>query len=291
MKAPVVALETTVITHGLPYPDNIELALNMEQKIKSIGAIPATIGLLKGRIHIGLTEDQLRDLANDPNVRKISSRDYASAIRAGVSGGTTVAGTLVAAHQTGIKVFATGGIGGVHRNAPFDISADLPELSRRPIIVVCAGAKSILDLSATTEYLETIGVPVLGFKTDTFPAFFSQGSKYPVNQRVESIKEIVDIATIHWQLGLPSSILVVVPPPQEVALPFAEVEEKINQALLEGERAGIRGQGVTPFLLSRVSELTEQSSMRTNLGLLVNNADVAARIAVEIAARERTHIL
>jgi len=289
LNTPIVALETTVITHGLPYPENIKLALDMEQMVWSEGALPATIGLLRGKVIIGMKENQIRELANEKDVRKISSRDFGTALATGASGGTTVAGTLVAAHQVGLKVFATGGIGGVHRNAPFDISADIPELSRRPLMVVCSGAKSILDLSATTESLETIGVPVLGFQTDTFPAFFSRESEYQVSQRVDSIKGIVDIAQIHWQMGLSSAILVTVPPPEAFSMPFNEINFKIEQALQDAKAEGIRGQAVTPFLLSRVSELTEKSSLTTNLSLLLNNAKIAAQVAVELSSRQKSY--
>ena len=278
--APVVALETTVLTHGLPYPENIELALGMEHEIRSLGAVPATIGILHGKICVGMEEDQLRALVAEENVRKISRRDFAISIAKKECGGTTVAGTLIAAHAVGIQVFATGGIGGVHRGAPFDISADLPELSRTPLIVVCAGAKAILDLPATLEYLETAGVPVLGYKTDGFPAFYSRQSGYSVSARVDSVEEITEIAKAHWALGLNSAVLVTVPPPSEVALPLDDVSGVIEQALSEAKRDQVMGQEVTPYLLGRVSDLTGKASLIANLGLLRNNAQVAARIAV-----------
>lgn len=291
VNGPIVALETTVMTHGLPYPENIDLAIEMEQMVESEGALPATIGLLKGKVHVGMTRDQLKELANEKGPRKISSRDYAPAIAKAASGGTTVAGTLVASHQVGIEVFATGGIGGVHRNAPFDISADLTELSQRPIIVVCAGAKSILDLTATTEYLETIGVPVLGFKTDNFPAFYSRDSVYRVTQRVDSVNEVVDIAEFHWQIGNHSAVLVAVPPPEEVALPYNEIELNIEEAIKEAEKEGISGQAVTPFLLHRLNILSGNTSLKTNLSLLLNNARVAAQIAVEKSKRNKQYFI
>jgi pseudouridine-5'-phosphate glycosidase len=282
LNVPVVALETTVMTHGLPYPENIDLAVKMGQVIRAQGAVPAAIGLLKGKIHIGMDDEQLRELANQKNPRKVSSRDFAAVLMTNAAGGTTVAGTLIAAHQAGIKVFATGGIGGVHRNAPWDVSTDLIELSRRPLLVVCAGAKAILDLSATTEYLETIGVPVIGFQTDCFPAFYSRESDYQVSQRVDTAQEVAAIARIHWEMGLSSSILVVVPAPEKVALPSREVEEVIEQALVDADEVGVRGQAVTPYLLSRLSELTGEASLKANLGLLLNNAQVAAQIAVAL---------
>jgi len=280
---PVVALETTVLTHGLPYPENIELALGMEHEIRSHGAIPAPIGILNGKIHVGMQEDQLRALVAEENVRKISRRDFALAIAKQESGGTTVAGTLIAAHAVGIRVFATGGIGGVHRGTPFDVSADLPELSRTPLVVVCAGAKAILDLPATLEYLETAGVPVLGYKTDGFPAFYSLESGYPVSARVDSVEEVAEIAEVHWALDLNSAVLVTVPPPAEVALPLDDVSEVIEQALSEAKQDQVRGQEVTPFLLGRVSDLTGKESLIANLGLLKNNAKIAAKIAVAMS--------
>jgi len=283
MNAPIVALETTVVTHGLPYPQNIDLAQDMAQAVSAHGATPATVGVLDGNIHIGMNREQLERLVAAPKLRKISRRDFAPAIAKMESGGTTVAGTLIAAHAAGIQVFATGGIGGVHRQAPFDISADLPQLSRTPVVVVCAGAKAILDLPATIEYLETIGVPVVGYQTDEFPAFYSRSSGLPVSVRADSPGEVAKIAEAHWDLGLGSAILLVVPPPAEVALPVEDVAGAIDQALEDARQEGVNGQKVTPFLLNRVSELTGQASLRANLGLLLNNACVAAQIAVALA--------
>jgi pseudouridine-5'-phosphate glycosidase len=284
MKAPMVALETTVLTHGLPYPENLELAKQLEMEIRSQGAIPATIGVLEGKVRVGMTSEQLEVLVFTQNLRKISRRDFAPAIAKSESGGTTVAGTLIVANIMDIQVFATGGIGGVHREASFDISADLPELSRTPVVVVCAGAKAILDLPATLEYLETVGVPVLGYQTDEFPAFYSRNSGYPVNTRVDSPGEVAAIAFSHWGMGLNSAILVVLPPPEDVALPLEEVNLAIEQALFEAKRGGIRGQEVTPFLLGKVSELTGNASLIANLGLLKQNARLAAQIAVAMSA-------
>jgi pseudouridine-5'-phosphate glycosidase len=278
-KGPVVALETTVVTHGLPFPENINLARDMENQVRENGATPATIGVLAGEIHIGMSQVQLEKLAAAKPLRKISRRDFAATIARKESGGTTVAGTLIAAHTVGIRVFATGGIGGVHRDSHFDISTDLQELSRTPVIVVCAGAKSILDLPATMEMLETLGVPVVGYQTDEFPAFYARTSGLPVNVRVETPSEVTEIAKAHWNLGLNSAILVVVPPPAEVALSAREIESAVQQALEEARTQGIRGQQVTPFLLARVSELTGRASLRANLALLLNNAQVAAQIA------------
>jgi pseudouridine-5'-phosphate glycosidase len=279
MGHPVVALETTVITHGLPPPENLTLAVDMVQVVRSFGAVPATIGVLDGKIRVGMSLKQLERLVEKKALRKISRRDFAPVIARSESGGTTVAGTMIAANQVGIRVFGTGGIGGVHRQAPFDISTDLQELARTPVIVVCAGAKAILDLPATVEYLETMGVPVIGYQTDEFPAFYARSSGLPVSVRADTPKEVTAIAMAHWGLGLQSGILVVVPPPEEVALPGNEVEDAIEQALKEAQQAGVRGQQVTPFLLDRVSALTGRASLQANLGLLLKNAQVAAQIA------------
>ncbi len=285
-QAPIVALETTVVTHGLPHPTNLQLAQDMEATVRSEGAVPATIGLLSGRVQVGMDGPLLDELIAAKDLRKISRRDFGPAIAQSASGGTTVAGTLIAAAAADIKIFATGGIGGVHRDVAYDISADLPELARSPVIVVCAGAKAILDLPATLEYLETVGVPVIGYRTDHFPAFYSRSSGLPVSARADTAAEIADIASTHWQLGLSSALLVVVPPPAEVALPSEAVIDVIDQALAEAHQQKIRGQAVTPFLLSRVSELTGKASLSANLGLLLNNARVAAQIAVALSARK-----
>ena len=275
----VVALESTVITHGLPYPENIQLALDMEAEVRAQGAVPATIAMLEGHVRVGLSPDELNALAQNKRVRKISSRDFGHAIAQHASGGTTVAGTLVAAQMAGIKAFATGGIGGVHRDAPFDVSADLTEMSRIPLVVVCAGAKAILDLPATLEMLETLAVPVVGYATDFFPAFYSLSSGLPASCRVDSPAEAAGLARAHWELGLKSTVLVTQPPPAELALNNAEIDLVIQQALSEAKQKGVRGQAVTPFLLARVSELTSGESLRTNLALLRQNARLAAQIA------------
>jgi len=276
---PVVALESTVITHGLPFPENGNLAKNLEAEIREKGCIPATIAILDGVIYVGLDAGQLERLAQAKEMVKISVRDIAPAVTKHKSGGTTVAGTLAIAQGVGIKVFATGGIGGVHRQAPFDVSADLGELARAQMVVVCAGVKAILDIPATLELLETYGVPVIGFQTDKFPAFYSVSSGIAVSVRANSAEEVAIIAKTHWELGLSGSILVAVPPPIDVAIDPDSVETAIQEALVEAQNKNIRGQSVTPFLLSRVSELTGGSSLRANLGLLRNNARVAAEIA------------
>jgi pseudouridine-5'-phosphate glycosidase len=280
--APLVALESTVITHGLPFPENLELARDMEADVRRQGAFPATIAILDGLIQVGLSEEQLERLAQETDLRKVSPRDVARLILKRESGGTTVAGTLFLAERTGIRVFATGGIGGVHRQPGLDISADLPQLASTPLIVVCAGAKAILDLAATLEYLETSGVPVIGYQTDEFPAFYSQSSGFPVNVRIDSPEDIVKFAQAHWEMEMNSALLVTVPPPVEVALTKDEIDGAINQALEEAVLRGIQGQAVTPFLLKRVSELTGGASLRANLGLLRNNARIAAQIAIRL---------
>ena len=289
LNLPLVALETTVITHGLPQPQNLRLAHDMEKEVRSQSAVPATIGILDGKIHIGLNDAQLERLAGGKaSVRKISRRDFGIAIARREDGGTTVAGTLIAAHRVGIRVMATGGIGGVHRNVPFDVSSDLPALGATPIVVVCSGAKAILDLPATFETLETMGVSVVGYQTDELPAFYSRSSGLPVTVSASSPGEIAAIARAQWEIGISSAILVVNPPPEEVALPYEEVEQVIQKALLDAEQKQIHGAALTPFLLQRVSELSGGLSLRANLALLLSNARLAARIAVEISRKMRT---
>jgi pseudouridine-5'-phosphate glycosidase len=287
---PVVALETAVVTHGLPNPINLKLANDLEDIIKKAGAVPATIGMIQGMVYAGLSREQLVHLSEVKQARKISQRDFGSAIATHSDGGTTVAGTAIIAHAIGIKVFATGGIGGVHREAPFDISADLTVLSQTPIIIVCAGAKAILDLPDTLEYLETMGVPVLGYQTDEFPAFYSLTSGLPVSQRVDNPEMVVKIAQAHFGLGLRSAILVVVPPPSAAAIPSDEIDSYIKSAVKEAHEKGIRGAATTPFLLDRVSALTSGRSLETNLALLINNAQVAAEIACAFSI-QNPHLL
>jgi pseudouridine-5'-phosphate glycosidase len=280
---PVVALESAVITHGLPRPVNLELARALETIIVEQTAVPATIAVLNGKVRVGLDAADLERLANLDHTRKISRRDFGLAIARGETGGTTVSGTLIAAQTAGIRVFATGGIGGVHRDAPFDVSADLRNLGQTPCIVVCAGAKAILDLPATLEVLETEGVPVIGYGTDEFPAFYSQSSGLPVTQRLETPADVARVARAHWAAGINGALLVVVPPPDEVAIPADQVEGWLAQALDEAEAAGVSGSLVTPYLLSRMAQLSGGETLRANLGLLRNNARVAAQIAVSLA--------
>lgn len=279
---PVVALESTVITHGLPQPQNLELARDMEQQVRDQDATPATVALLDGEIRIGLSDEELVRLSESDSVLKVSHRDFATAILKKKNGGTTVAGTMFAAQLAGIKVFATGGIGGVHKESSFDISTDLRALAEIPMIVVCAGAKAILDLPATLEYLETMGVPVVGYQTDEFPAFYSRESGLNVSVRLDTPKEIADFARAHWDLGMRSAVLVTNPVPETEAISQVEMEPMILQASTEAIEQGIHGQKLTPFLLGRISELTEGKSLRTNLALLLNNARLAARIAAEM---------
>ena len=280
LNLPLVALESAVITHGLPRPENLNLARALEADVRAKGANPATVALLDGKVRVGLTETELERLANMDGTRKISLRDFGIALAEGLSGGTTVAATSFVASRIGIRVFATGGIGGVHRGAPFDVSADLPQLGKTPIMIVCAGAKSILDLPATREVLETQGVTILGYQTDEIPAFYTRSSGLPVDYRVESPEEAADIAMNSWEAGIQSAVLLVVPPPEATAMPGDVVEKVINEALAEAEEKGIHGAATTPFLLQRVSELTGGESLRANIDLLRNNASVAAQVAV-----------
>ncbi|HSJ87135.1 MAG TPA: pseudouridine-5'-phosphate glycosidase [Anaerolineales bacterium] len=283
----IVALESTVLTHGLPRPQNLELARNMEQSVRYNGATPATIAFLDGDLHIGLTEVELERLANEKDVHKVGPRDFATVIANEACGGTTVAGTMLACKHANIKVFATGGIGGVHRDAPFDISADLQALATLPMIVVCAGAKAILDLPATLEYLETMSVPVVGYGTDEFPAFYSRESGLDVSVKFETPREIVDFAKAHWATGLQSAVLVANPVPLADAIPGPEMEPFIILANKEAHEKKIHGKAVTPFLLQRISELTQGKSMQTNLSLLLNNARLAAQIATIFRLAEK----
>jgi pseudouridine-5'-phosphate glycosidase len=258
------------------------MAINMEATIHAEGACPATIAILAGTIHVGLNKNQLEKLVHEENIRKISSRDFATAIVKKEFGGTTVAGTLFVANLAGIKVFATGGIGGVHPNSNFDISTDLSALSHTPMIVVCAGAKAILDLPATLEVLETKGVPVIGYRTNEFPAFYSSESGLPVSASLDSPDEIVQFALTHWQLGFSSAVLVTNPPPFRSALSSHEIKSAIKKAQNEAQEKKITGQALTPYLLARLNELTAGATLRTNIDLLLNNAQLAARIACSL---------
>jgi pseudouridylate synthase len=283
----IVALESTVLTHGLPRPQNLQLARDMEHVVRQNGATPATIAFLDGCLHVGLTDSELQRLASDIDVYKVGPRDYATVMVNQACGGTTVAGTMLACKYGNLKVFATGGIGGVHRDAPFDISADLQALATIPMIVVCAGAKAILDLPATLEYLETMSVPVVGYGTYEFPAFYSRHSGLDVSVRLNSPQDIVDFAQAHWSTGLQSAVLVTNPVPAGDAISRSEIEPHIAQANIEAHEKGIHGKALTPFLLQRISELTKGKSMRANISLLLNNARLAAQIATSLKRIER----
>ncbi len=284
---PIVALESTVITHGLPQPQNLQLARDMEKTIRDCGATPATVALLDGKIRLGLSDAELIRLSELTTSLKVSHRDFATAITKKQNGGTTVAGTMHAANLAGIKVFATGGIGGVHKESAFDISTDLHALAETPMIVVCAGAKAILDLPATLEYLETMGVPVVGYQTDEFPAFYSRESGLNVSVRLDSPKEVAEFAKAHWGLGLRSGILVANPIPESESIPASKMEPMIAKASKEAIEQGVHGQALTPFLLSRINELSKGKSLKANLALLLNNARLAAEIAKEMTVRKK----
>ena len=280
---PIVALESTVISHGLPYPQNLETAKNLEQIVRDNGAVPATIAVLKGEFRIGLTDNQLEYLATGKDIRKISRRDLAVAVAKKLDCATTVATTAYIAHIGGIKVFATGGIGGVHRGDGRDISADLPELAQTPVTVVCSGAKIVLDLPATREWLETHGVTVLGWKCDEFPAFYSRSSGLAVDERVDSAEEAAKIAFERDELGLKNSLLVCVPVPEENEIAADEVEAILKDALQLAAKQKISGKEITPFLLAQMSEKSGSRTLTANIALLENNARVAAKIAAELA--------
>jgi pseudouridylate synthase len=281
---PVVALESTIITHGMPYPGNLEMAESVESIIRSEGAAPATIAVIRGQLHIGLDQPELHALAQTSDAMKLSRADLAFAISEGRTGATTVAATMIAAARAGIHVFATGGIGGVHRKAEesFDISADLEELSRTPVIVVCAGAKAILDVPKTLEVLETKGVPVVTLGQDDFPAFWSRSSGLKSPLRLDSPGRIAAFQHMREALGIAGGMLIGNPVPQKNEIPSAEMEFYIAQALARAEAKGIAGKAVTPFLLGNIFEITEGRSLATNIALVENNARLAAQIAVAL---------
>lgn len=282
-RRPVVALETVVVAFGLPRPANLEVALEMEAAVREAGAVPATIGLMEGQVVIGLRPSEIERFAEGKEILKVSRRDLAIALAQRRMGATTVAATVWAAARAGIPVVATGGIGGVHRGMPFDVSNDLPTLAAEPVVVVCSGAKAILDLRATREWLETHGVPILGWGTEDLPAFYSPSSGLPVDARVDSAAEAAAIARIHWALG-GKGLLVAVPPPPAWAVPADRLEQVIHEALAEAAASGLQGREVTPFLLRRIAERTEGETVAVNRALLVENARVAARIACALAA-------
>lgn len=276
---PVVALESSVLTHGLPRPINLELANRIEAEVFANGSQPATIALLEGVIHVGLSRQELNQLLSSPELCKISRRDLGVVVAKGQTGGTTVASTMFIAGIAGVQVFATGGIGGVHRGATGDISADLPELARTPVAVICSGAKSILDLPRTLELLETLGIPVIGWQTDEFPAFFSRKSGLPVSTRVDTPIEAAAVLRSHWDMGLGSGALICVPCPEDAAVPNEIIEEAVSRAEEEALSSGVRGRYLTPFLLDRVADISQGVTLQANISLLLNNARVAAMIA------------
>jgi pseudouridine-5'-phosphate glycosidase len=286
----IVALESTVITHGLPQGENLELARDMEATVRGEGAVPATIAVIDGRVCVGLEDNELDALARSEQARKLSARDLAAAVSQNASGGTTVAGTLRVAAMAGIHVFATGGIGGVHRGSFWDVSADLSELAKQPVLLVCAGAKAILDLPATLEQFETLGVPVIGYGTDDYPAFYSIESGLQTSGRVDSAEAAASLAKAHWDLR-GGGILIANPIPKESALPREIVDGWIEQALSEAADQHIHGQAVSPFLLKRVTELSEGKSLQANLALLQNNAKVAAQIAHHLPGQSKTKVI
>ncbi len=278
---PIVALESTIITHGMPYPQNVETARLVEQTVRDNGAIPATIAVLDGALHIGLDDDQLTKLAQADNVAKLSRADMAVCMATGGTGATTVAATMIAAHMADIKVFATGGIGGVHRGAEttFDISADLSELAQTPVSVVAAGAKAILDIPKTLEVLETNGVPVIAYGQDSLPAFWSATSDINAPLRLDSASEIAKAHLVRGEMGLPGGQLIANPIPKADEIPQSTLRPVIDQALNEAEERNIQAKAVTPFLLQRIFELTDGASLTANIALVRNNAALAAKIA------------
>ncbi|WP_291572119.1 pseudouridine-5'-phosphate glycosidase [Clostridium sp. UBA4548] len=282
---PVVALESTIISHGMPYPRNVETALKVESIIRENGAIPATIAIINGRLKVGLSEEEIEFLGKEKNVIKTSRRDIPFIVANKLNGATTVASTMIIAALAGIKVFATGGIGGVHRGATetFDISADLEELSMTNVAVVCAGAKSILDIGLTLEYLETKGVPVVGFNTDELPAFYTRKSGFKVDYRVDTEANLAKALKAKWDLGLNGGVVVANPIPEKYAMDFDVITNAITNAVKEAEEKGIKGKESTPFLLAKVKEITKGESLESNIQLVYNNAVVGARLAVELS--------
>ena len=282
-RRPVVALESTIISHGMPYPQNVSTALRVEAEIRAHGAVPATIAIVQGRLKAGLLPDEIELLGQQGSaVPKVSRRDIPFVVAAGQNGATTVASTMLIAGLAGIRVFATGGIGGVHRGAAssFDVSADLQELAQTRVAVVCAGAKSILDLGLTLEYLETHGVPVVGYGTSMLPAFYTPESDFQVDYRLDSAAQIAAAMRAKWAIGLPGGLVVANPVPAQFAMPRERIDAAIAQALHEAQQQGVHGKRSTPFLLARVAELTGGDSLATNIQLVLNNARLAAAIAV-----------
>ena len=284
-KRPVVALESTIISHGMPFPRNVETALKVEEIVRTTGAIPATIAIINGKFKVGLTKGEIEYLGRSgKKIVKASRRDIPYLISKKADGATTVASTIIGAEMAGIKIFATGGIGGVHRGAQksFDISADLQELAKTSVAVVCAGVKSILDLGLTLEYLETHGVPVLGYKTKELPAFYTQKSDFEVDYQLNTANEIANFLKVKWEMNLKGGIVIANPIPTEFQLDYNSINEIIHSAILESEEKGIKGKEITPFLLDKVKELTYGKSLEANVQLVYNNAKLAAQIATHL---------
>ena len=279
---PVVALESTIISHGMPYPKNVETALMVEETVRSNKAVPATIAIINGKLKVGLTNNQIEYLATNEEVKKVSRGDLPITVAQKLSGSTTVASTMIIASLAKIAIFATGGIGGVHRGAEntMDISADLEELANTNVCVVCAGAKAILDLGLTLEYLETKGVPVIGYKTSELPAFYSSESGFDVDYKIDSAQEIAEILKTKWDLSLNGGVLVTNPIPVAFELETGVMNDAINQAIIEADNNKISGKKITPYLLSKVNEITQGKSLEANIKLIQNNADLAAKIAL-----------
>lgn len=288
---PIVALESTIISHGMPFPRNIETAHQIESAVRQAGAIPATIALIAGAAHVGLTEPSLERLAKESGVAKVSRRDVGAILASGQTGATTVATTMLIAHRAAIHVFATGGIGGVHRGigTTLDISADITELGHTPVAVVCAGAKSILDLPNTLEALETAGVPVVGYQTDEFPAFFSRGSGLPVSVRLDTPAGIAAMLDAHWGFGMNAGVVVANPISEDDALPLADVDRIVAEALVAAETQGVTGKDITPFLLAYLNDSSGGATLQANIALVLSNATLAAQIAAELSQTGHRH--
>lgn len=280
---PVVALESTIISHGMPYPKNVEVALNVEKIIREKGAIPATIAVINGKIKVGLTADEIEFMAKSKNILKASRMDLPVIVAKKLNAATTVAGTMIISNLAGIRVFVTGGIGGVHRNAQqtFDISADLQELSKTNVAVISAGPKAILDLNLTKEYLETFGVPVLGFKTEELPCFYSRNSGVNLPYKIENARQAAQIMKAKWDLDLKGGLIIANPIPEEYSMDTKIIEEIIEKAISEAEKQNIKGKELTPFLLSKIKDLTKGESLEANIELVYNNARLGADIAIE----------
>lgn len=282
---PVVALESTIISHGMPYPENVKTAIELEHVVRSKGAVPATIAIINGKLKAGLTEEEIEFLGKGENIRKTSRRDIPFIVANKLHGATTVASTMIIANLAGIKVFATGGIGGVHRGAheTFDISADLQELANTNVAVVCAGAKSILDIGLTLEYLETNGVPIVGYKTKEFPAFYTRKSGYNVDYEVNDVKKMAKAIKTKWDLNLKGGVVIGNPIPKDYEMDYDTINKAIEDALKEADSLGIKGKETTPFLLSKIKDITKGKSLESNIKLVFNNVEVATELAIELS--------